>query len=896
MMKEQLKIAVVTCLAWLIRMCLSLRYRIRVIGLDQIVKQHQKESGGILFLPNHPAEIDPVFLTVVLWNHFHPRPLIVENFYYLKGFHFFISSVKALPMPTMDSLINTWKAKRIEKLMKQIVEGRKKGENFLVYPSGKLMREGKETIGGASFAHNLLNMDPEAKVVLVRTTGLWGSQFSRAITGKSPDFGKVFLDGMKILLKNFLFFTPRREVQIEFSFAPSNLPIRAQRMDFNRALEEWYNQTPEPLSLVSFSFWKKKIPIPAAGQEKEGVVEQVQVPPELEKEILHQLSQIARRPVEEIRKEMNPSKDLGLDSLDITQLYLFLDERYHIGEVSPSEVQTVEDIIQVAAGAKGKKEEKEEEIKEKIFWKEESSRLPPTLPLGNSLGEAFLLMCDRMGKSYASIDAVSGLLSYQKMKQAALVLSERIQKMPGDKVGIMLPSSSGAYIVILATLFAKKIPVMMNWTAGTRALEHSAKVTDLKTIISSSRFLGRRELGDFGCVDDLILLLEDIRISLTLTEKLKGVLYSLQSGKSLVKTLSLDQISKDDCAVILFTSGTEALPKGVPLSHNNLLSNQRAAVSLITLTEKDLLYGVLPPFHSFGFSVTGLLPLLSGFRAAFAPDPTDSHGLAFDIENWKPTMFFCAPSFIKALFRVAKPENLTSVRLFVTGAEKAPEELFEYVNRLGPGHEMLEGYGITECAPIVSLVRPGQERKGVGKPLPGVEICVIDSEKQTKLPVKQEGEICICGPNVFHGYLGDHPSPFLELDGKKWYRSGDRGILDEEGNLHLSGRLKRFVKIGGEMISLGGLEEEIFKLVKEKNWATLPEGPAFAIAVREKESEKPLIILISTVDLNKEAINTALKEKGYSSLVKIAEVKKVDQIPLTGTGKTHYRLLDEMIQ
>ncbi len=879
------------CLSRLVRLLLALRYRVRTLGLEKILAE--KGAGGILFLPNHPAEIDPVFLTTILWQDFQVRPLIVENFYYLKGFHFLIKSVGAMPVPVMDALVNTWKARQLEKLMKEICVGRQKGENFLIYPSGKLARDGKESLGGASFVHNLVHADPLSRIVLVRTRGLWGSIFSRAVTGKSPDFGKAFVQGLKILVQNLIFFAPRREVTIEFEWA-KNLPITS-RMDFNQALEKWYNREPEPVTLVSFSFWKKKLPT-LSPPEKEGVTQKVQVPPELEKEILAELAKLARIPVEQVKKEKNPSTDLGLDSLDLTQLYLFLEEKYHIGEVSPASVQTVDDLIQLAAGAKGGKEEEEEEKKEKIVWPEEPGRLFPIPPLGDNLAEAFLLMCDRMKNAYACVDAYSGLLSYKKMKRAAVVLSRKILKMPGDKIGIMLPSSAGGYIVVLATLLARKIPVMLNWTSGVRALEHAAKISEVEVVISSSAFLGRRELGDFGGVHEKILLLEELRANLTLLEKLRGAFCALFSGKYLVRAFQLNKIKKDSCAAILFTSGTEALPKGVPLSHENLLSNQRAALSVVKFTEKDLLYGVLPPFHSFGFSVTGLLPLLSSLRAAFAPDPTDSHGMAFDIGNWKPTLFFCAPSFIKALFRAAKPRELDSIHLFVSGAEKAPQELFEYVKNLGPGHEMLEGYGVTEGSPVVTLTPPGLPPKGVGRPLPGVEVIII-GEDEKKLAAKQEGEICIWGPNVFHGYLGDQPTPFLNFEGKKWYRAGDRGSLDEEGNLYISGRLKRFVKIGGEMVSLGGLEQEVIRLAKERHWGEMKEDvPALAVAVREKESEKPSIVLIATFDVDKEAVNAALKEKGYSNLVRIAEVKKVQEIPLTGTGKTHYRALDEIIE
>ena len=893
-----MKNVALTLLCWILRALFALRYRIRIEGLKEIIAEHKKEKVGILFLPNHPAEIDPVILMLYLWPTFKLRPLIVEHFYYLKGFHFLIRLVGALPLPTIESVANSWKAKQVEKLLKYITAQRAKDESFLIYPGGKLKHDGSEVLGGASFIHNLLKMDSTTKIVLVRTTGLWGSSFSRALKGKVPNFGKTLLHGILVLLENGIFFAPRRRVKVELSFAPKDFPAAAPRLELNRYLEQWYNRYPEPgaepLSLVSYDFWRKKIPEVVTQAKKKKHAGPVQLSAQVEKEIIADLAKIARQPVEKIQRDMHFSYDLGLDSLDMSQVYLLLDERYGITDLEAGEIQTVEDLLHVTSGARLKSEDGEEH--ERAFWPKETVRPSPIAPLGETLQEAFLLMADRMGKSVACADALAGVLSYQKLKRAVLVLSMKIRQMPGENIGILLPSSVAAYMLILATLLAKKTPVMLNWTAGVRSLEHCAQVTQLQSVISSMRFLGRRDMGDLGKIDEMIILLEDVRFSISLKDKLHGLLLSMQKAHKLLEKLDLSHLNPEQPAVILFTSGSETLPKGVPLSHQNILSNQRGAFSGVDFNNVDLLYGVLPPFHSFGFSYTGLLPLVTGLKVAYAPDPTDSHGMASDIIHWQPSIFICAPSFIKALFRAAKPEQLSSIRLFAAGAEKASQDLFDYVANLGPGHEMIEGYGITECSPIVTMNEPKKPRKGVGHPIPGVELCVIDTDTLQLLPPGEDGEICIAGPNVFKGYLENRPSPFINLQGKQWYRSGDRGHLDAEGNLYLSGRLKRFVKVGGEMISLGGLEEELLRLANLKHWGEIKaEGPPLAVAVREKESEKPLLVLFTTFAVDKEAVNSALKEGGFGKIVKIAEVRQIEGIPLTGTGKTNYRLLDEML-
>jgi long-chain-fatty-acid--[acyl-carrier-protein] ligase len=187
---------------------------------------------------------------------------------------------------------------------------------------------------------------------------------------------------------------------------------------------------------------------------------------------------------------------------------------------------------------------------------------------------------------------------------------------------------------------------------------------------------------------------------------------------------------------------------------------------------------------------------------------------------------------------------------------------------------------------------------GVGQPIPNVELCIIDPDTGKLLPSDQDGEVCIQGPNVFHGYLGSQKSPFIELQGRKWYRSGDRGHIAPDGSLVLTGRLKRFTKIGGEMISLGGLEEEILRLALERKWLKelKDTNPPLAVAVLEKESEKPLLILFATFTVEKEEINHALRDLGYGRLIKIAEVRKIDQIPVTATGKIQLSRLDELLK
>jgi len=877
-------------LAIILRFLISLRYRLVFEGWEDLEKGLKKRSG-IIFLPNHSAEIDPPILMAILWPKFHPHPVVVDDFYYQKGLYFLMRYIGALPCPNMEYAVNRWKVRQLEKLQDRVVDGIRNGENYLIYPSGKLRTAEKEIVGGASFIPNVLQKESKTSVVLVRVTGLWGSRFSRALTGEVPDFGKNLLASLWVILKNGLFFTPRRTVQIEFLVDPTNFPHQGERTAVNRYLEDWYNAVPDPLKRVSYSFWKEELPSITDGERKVAVA--IQVPKSLEREVTRQIAEIASLPPAQVTADKQLIRDLGIDSLDIAQILLFLDEKYQVGPLTLDFSSTVGDLLQAAA--KPGAQEETDRMPPGALHAQEKNRPPPLPPQGRTIMEAFLRTCDRMPGAIACTDATAGVLTYRKFKTAVLLLAEEIRKMPGETIGIMLPSSAGAYIVILATLFAGKVPVMLNWTVGPKSVSHAIATTGLKVILSSLRFLNRLRNLEIGeDAQEMMILLEDVRRAITLPKKLRALHRSFRGADTILKRLSLSTADPSSPAVILFTSGTETLPKGVPLSHRNLLSNQGAAMESAGLKNSDYMYGVLPPFHSFGFSVTGLLPLVTGLKVFYAPDPTNHRGMVRDIATYKPTLFCCAPTFIRSLFYAAAPEQLQSLQIIVTGAEKAGQELFDYVKLNLPGSQIWEGYGITECSPIVTLCRPyksnEERREGVGHPLPGVELLIVNPETREPLQRGKEGEVCISGPGVFAGYLGTSKNPFIEKEGKKWYCSGDMGYLTADGALVLSGRLKRFVKIGGEMISLGGLEEEIAQVIKNEEG----EGPNFALCSVEKEGHKTVLVLYTINPVDKESVNSFLKTRGHSNLARISEVRTIPQIPLTGTGKTNYRLLEEI--
>jgi long-chain-fatty-acid--[acyl-carrier-protein] ligase len=879
---------------------ISLRYRVKVKGLEQL--DSLDPSKGLLFLPNHPAHMDPLFLGILLWPKFRIRPVVIEYIFRTPFLKPLIRLVRAVSIPNFDTSINQIKIKKAKDAVLEVAHALKGGEAFLLYAAGQLKSTGKENLGGSSAAFALVNECPSAQVVLVRTTGLWGSSFSRAFSPGSPELGKTLWHGLKVLLKNGIFFAPRRDVEIEFSLDFKKLGKSDSRIAFNRNLERWYNRYPdgkgkivesEPLHLVSYAFWKYTVPEIYQPKRKQDHTGDVAISSEMRGKIYGEIRRLLDNPGIEISPTMHLAMDLGMDSLNIAELIAYLTKNYDVEELHPDDLETVAHVLEVAAGEK-ESAHHPTIASGRFTFPEEMNRQTPLMPEGTTIPEVFFRCADRMGSFSACGDDVVGVLSYQKIKRLVLVLSRHFEKMTDEKIGVLLPSSVASYLLILALQTAGKVPVMLNWTLGPKYLEEMMRLSGATKVISSWRFLEKASYIDCGNLVDQMVLFEDIRQALSLKEKLTGAFFSFFKTNWLMKWCLFGKSDPKAPAVILFTSGTEAAPKGVPLSHENILENLRSALPCIDLNEKDVLYGILPPFHSFGFSVAGLFSFLAGVKIALYPDPTDGFALAEGIHRWKVTIFCAAPSFLKGLFSAAKDQQLSSVRFFVSGAEKASKELFERVKKLQTGAILMEGYGITECSPILTISRAHLPPKGVGQLVPGVEACTIHPETKHLLPEGSEGELCIRGKNVFYGYLGNPRSPFIQLNGQSWYQTGDIGKIDSDGTLILSGRLKRFVKIGGEMISLAAIESALNTALAESGRISA-DVSSLAVCGDEKVEGKPQLILFSTIPIDKEEANDLLKEQGLSRLIKISSVRRIEEIPLMGTGKTDYRALQSQI-
>jgi long-chain-fatty-acid--[acyl-carrier-protein] ligase len=279
--------------------------------------------------------------------------------------------------------------------------------------------------------------------------------------------------------------------------------------------------------------------------------------------------------------------------------------------------------------------------------------------------------------------------------------------------------------------------------------------------------------------------------------------------------------------------------------------------------------------------MTALFPLLIGLRVIFHPSPLDLQGIAHQAGAWEATVIATAPTFLKNFLQVATPEQLSKVRFFVVGAEKTPPDLIPAIEQKAPQASVIEGYGLTECSPVLTL---SFNQQGVGKPLDNVEIKIVDSDTFAPCPSGTSGLILAKGPNVFAGYLDSDMQPFIEIGGEKWFATQDLGFLDPQGVLHLAGRKSRTVKIGGELISLPFIEDLLWKSLK---------NPALQIAVvGEDDARKGShLILYTNQDLALDEVNQILRHSGASPLLKIKEVRRLPSLPLTAMGKIDYKKL-----
>ena len=799
----------------------------------------------------------------------------------LPGVRWIVRHVRGFVVPSVARYGQQASA-RIEALISEVGEALRNGDNVVLYPAGRTLRSRLESLGGNSAVETILRDVPDVRVVLVRTRGLWGSAFSYH-SGKPPQVGRIMLDGLGNTLASLGFLLPKRPVDITFE-EPADFPRVADRTVLNPYIERWFNDNAPPATYVPHSLWEGGGVREVADPEWGGVHGSLENVPATTREIVvRHLQEITG--VSTVRDTDQLAANLGMDSLVRADLVAWIESEFGFPQGNTDSLQTVADVLLAASGeAIAVTEDTVKPPEAAWFLKEHGRRVRAAE--GVTVPECFLAAARRAPNDAVVADIKSGVKTWRDLVTGILALLPGVRALPGERVGIMLPASVAACLTWLTVMFAGRTPVMVNWTVGRRNLQHGLDLTDTRTVITAKPLVAKLEKQgmDLEGLRDRFVYLEDLAASITRWGKLRAFV----GGRLGLHALAGAKVSP--VAAILFTSGSESLPKAVPLSHANVLANIRDILDMVVVTGHDRLLAMLPPFHSFGLTANMVLPLISGIRTVYHANPTEGALLAQTIEAYHATVALATPTFIGGILRAATHDQLLTVRLLVTGAEECPERVYEMAADRCPQAVLIEGYGITECSPVVSLNPPESPRPhSIGRMLGSVESVVVDLERQQPVPAGTDGMLLVRGPSIFGGYLGDAPDPFVEHAGQRWYRTGDLVRRSEDGVFTFAGRLKRFVKLGGEMISLPAVESALQETLSSPD----DDGPCLAVVA--SAGEHPELVLFTTREIDRETANARLRDSGLSSLYNLRRVERVEAIPVLGTGKTDYRSLQALV-
>jgi acyl-[acyl-carrier-protein]-phospholipid O-acyltransferase/long-chain-fatty-acid--[acyl-carrier-protein] ligase len=515
---------------------------------------------------------------------------------------------------------------------------------------------------------------------------------------------------------------------------------------------------------------------------------------------------------------------------------------------------------------------------------------------------AWLKQAKKSKTAFAVADIEGVEISHKKFLTGVLLFSKKIESYsPEQNIGLLLPSSGGGAIASMAILSLGKTLVNLNFTAGKKALQSAANQAEVKHIYTSRKFLDKMsekgvELESFF-PNSKLLMLEDIKEEISTLARLGTLLKAILMPVSLIQKKYFKDISMNDTAAILFSSGSEGSPKGVELSHSNIAANAKQAAIELGAVSTDVVMSTLPTFHAFGFAITTLMPLAEGIPIVCHPDPKDVATIASGIKKYSGTILVGTPTFLR-MYTISKKvssESLHSLRLVVAGAEKLRSEVrdgFESKFKI----PVYEGYGTTETSPGASVNLPDiasgkskylklRNRPGtVGKAFSGTEFRIVDPDSLEPISTGQDGLILIGGPQIMKGYLKmpEKTAEVIELiDGYRWYRSGDKGHLDKDGFLTIVDRYSRFAKIGGEMVSLTTVEEEILDVYNNTNLEI-----AATCLPDQRKGEK--IVILATAEINKDELKILLTKAKINPLHHPSKVLIVEEIPKLGSGKTDF--------
>jgi len=498
------------------------------------------------------------------------------------------------------------------------------------------------------------------------------------------------------------------------------------------------------------------------------------------------------------------------------------------------------------------------------------------------LHQQFVLMAKKYAKKLAIIDRTTDKrVTYSRALIGALILSSKFKKYDEGFIGIMIPTSAGCALATVGALMSGRIPVMINYSTGAEGnAKYAQKKCKFKTIITSKALLEK-----INCpVIDGMIMIEDIMESVTTGEKLKVALKTKLPVNMILN--SIHKGDENDTAVILFTSGSEKDPKAVQLTHRNIASNIENFGGYVNINESDVILANLVFFHVFGLTVNLWVSFYYGMTMVSYANPLDFLTISKIAREEKPTVMVGTPSFFWGYLHKSEPGDFKTLRIMVSGADKCPDALREGFMKKH-GVTLLEGYGATETSPVIAVNSHEFNRPGsTGRVIPGMKVRVENFETGEECKTREVGKIFVKGDSVMKGYYDD-PELTAEAMIDGWYNTGDMGFFDEDDFLWHAGRFKRFVKIGGEMVSLVKVENTLEKY--------LPVGVSCCVVDVSDELRGSSIIATVTIEVNKSEI---LKKMG-TELPNIALPKHfivIRELPMMGTGKIDFRSVTKIVQ
>lgn len=558
------------------------------------------------------------------------------------------------------------------------------------------------------------------------------------------------------------------------------------------------------------------------------------------------------------------------------------------------------DVV-VAFGAPMGSTSSTDEVKKAVFtlsfsaWKEYAQTLKP-------LHNSWLAMAKRLGGNLSVADSTGANLSNIRFITGTLLFSKAIkQRSPEKYIGLMLPTTAGGMLANMATLVNGQVACNLNYTAGEQAIRAAIKKAGIKTVYTAHAFVEKlKDRGlDVAALGDSVSLyyLEDIKQTFSKPASLSMLLQAKFLPTMVLEKMYLTSCDVNDTAVILFSSGSEGTPKGVELTHKNFMVNLKQATDLLNTRDDDLMMGILPLFHAMGLMANCFLPLIEGMPVMCHPDPTDAEMVGKSVAKYKATILVGSSTFLRIYNRNKKctPLMFDSLHLVIAGAEKLSLDVRkEFKEKFG--HTIYEGYGVTECSPVTGLnihdyldtqtweVQESLRVGTVGLPIPGTAYKIVDPDTQEELASYEDGLILVGGEQVMKGYLKDPEKTaevISERDGLRWYATGDKGHLDKDGFLTIVDRYSRFAKLGGEMVSLGKLENDIREAL------TGHEIDLIATALPDAKKGEQVVLLI-TGDLTAQELRKKIVEAKINPLSIPAKILEVSAIPKLGSGKNDF--------